>query len=204
MLLIRREWIRLLLFFFCGMVFSTFAASEIVLTNDLDYFNPFAFGVKYDLSFRNTEKEAVWDITYTILENKTQKVVHTDNFRNITFKQRRGAFYFFVNSDNKVCRTIVCIVGDQNEKQNGINVNGKLNSHCLTLPLQIVLPVGKKRRIFTIKPTSMEVNTFPKGYTQSIFSGNGIQEVDWTFLLEFHKKSSCLSRKKAFLQFGND
>ena len=184
----KQTWIGLLLFF-CITAFAAPDAPEVVLTCDRDYFNPFAFGVKYDLSFRNTGKEALWDITCTIRDNRTQKIVRSEPFREMTFKQKKGAFYFFIDSDGKTSSITLCMVGDRTEKRDSTIVNGGLKSHCLTLPLRIVLPLDENHPLFSMKPAGMTANTFPKDFTQSFSGGNGTQEADWTLLLEFRPKS---------------
>lgn len=189
LLFIKHCWFWLL-FLCCGMVSSMDTAPEVILTLDRDYFNPFALGVKYDLSFKNVEKDVAWDVTYTILDNRTQTVYDTQTFRNMTFNRQKG-FYFFIDTHNKnAFTTTVCVVGDRNGERNNTVVNGGLKSHYMDLPLKIVLPTEKKSYLFSVKPANSErgAATFPEGFTRSILGGNGIREVDWSIFLELQKK----------------
>ena len=174
----------------CGTIYPMFADS-VILTLDRDYFNPFATGVKYDLTFVDAEEDAVWDITCTILDNQTQMVYDTTTFRNMTFN-RKKEFYFFINAhDEKNFTTTVSLVGDGCENRNNTDVNEGLESHYMNLPLKLTLPPEKAISIFSVKPTSSVKGPFiiHKGFTHSIFGGNGIRKVDWTILLEFHKRA---------------
>ena len=189
--LIRHCWILSVLLLSCGTIYPTFADSQVILTLDRDYFNPFAAGVKYDLAFKNVEKNAVWDITCTILDNKTQLVYNTGTFRNMTFG-RRKEFYFFVNGNKEnAWTTTVCMVGNKNVEQNNTDVNGQLGSHYMNLPLKLTLPTEKTIPVFSVKPTRSQKGPviIHNGFTHSIFGGDGTREVDWTILLEFHKRA---------------
>ena len=191
MLLAKQCWILFELCLLFGTTYSVFADSQVILTLDRDYFNPFAAGEKYDLTFEDVEEDAVWDITCTILNNQTQMVYYTTTFRNMTFS-RKKEFYFFINApDEKSFTTTVSLVGDRCENRNNTDVNEGLESHYMNLPLKLTLPTEKTIPVFSVKPTSSlegPVMIHP-GFTHSIFGGNGTREVDWTVFLEFHKKA---------------
>lgn len=175
----------------CGTIYPMFADSQVILTLDRNYFNPFAAGEKYDLTFENVEEDAVWDITCTILDNQTQMVYYTTTFRNMTFN-RKKEFYFFINvHDEKSFTTTVSLLGDRSENQNNTDVNAGLESHYMNLPLKLTLPTEKTIPVFSVKPTSSLKGPaiIHNGFTHNVFGGAGPREVDWTILLEFHKKA---------------
>lgn len=171
-----------------GPIFSAIANSEVILTLDRDYFNPFALGVKYDLLFEREEDDASWDVTCIIQDNRTRQIHETVTFRNMSFK-RRKSFYFFMNTNRKSYTTTICIVGDENGENNNTIVNGGLESHYMNLPLRLVVPAEEECYLFSVRPSSAEIGpaTFPKGFTRSILGGNGTQKVDWSILLKFQK-----------------
>lgn len=171
-----------------GPIFSAIANSEVILTLDRDYFNPFALGVKYDLLFEREEDDASWDVTCIIQDNRTRQIHETVTFRNMSFK-RRKSFYFFMNTNRKSYTTTICIVGDENGENNNTIVNGGLESHYMNLPLRLVVPAEEECYLFSVRPSSAEIGpaTFPKGFTRSIVGGNGTQKVDWSILLKFQK-----------------
>lgn len=163
-----RSWSWLLLFFLCRTTLAGVADSEVILTLERDYFNPFAFGVKYNLTFENIEDDIVLDITYTIFDNKDRQIFDTGTFQTTTFNQKKGGFYFFISSNSNSYSTTICIVGGLSDERNYTVVNKGLKSHYMNLPLQIILSPEKKQLIFSIKPTSAMADkcTFPKGFTQ--------------------------------------
>ncbi|WP_295810140.1 hypothetical protein [uncultured Victivallis sp.] len=188
MLLTERLRICLVSLLCFGPICSAIANSEVVLTLDRDYFNPFALGVKYDLLFKGVEDDARWDVTCIIQDNRTRQIHETVTFRNMSFKRRKG-FYFFMNTNRNSYTTTICIVGDKNGEQNNSIVNGGLESHYMNLPLRLVVPVEEERYLFSVRPSSAEqrMATVPKGFTRSILGGNGTQKVDWSIFLKFQK-----------------
>ena len=107
MLLTERLRICLVSLLCFGPICSAIANSEVVLTLDRDYFNPFALGVKYDLLFKGVEDDARWDVTCIIQDNRTRQIHETVTFRNMSFKRRKG-FYFFMNTNRNSYTTTIC------------------------------------------------------------------------------------------------
>lgn len=184
------QWRRLILLclFCCVVQESVTANSEITLMLDRDYFNPFAASAKYNLTFNDTDENNTWNVIYTIMDNRTGKVLESYTFPCVEFG-RVGEFYFYIRNQDSDYEYLVCLIAKEHYRNETSLVGRLLKMHSLHLPLKKIVIPGKKELLFTIKPCLQErMNAVKTGY-DDVYLGlhDGTCDIDWSFFVEFRK-----------------
>lgn len=182
------QWRRLILLclFCCAVQESVTASSEITLMLDRDYFNPFAASAKYNLKFNDTDKNDTWNVIYTIMDNRTGKVLESYTFPCVKFG-RAGELYFYIRNQDSDYEYLVCLIAKEHYRNETSVVGRLLKMHSLHLPLKKIVTPEKKELLFTIKPCLQErMNAGKTGY-DDVYVGlhNGTCDIDWSFFIEF-------------------
>lgn len=189
-----KYWIGLILF--CVMNEPLIADSKIVMTRDRDYYNPFATSIKYDLKFVDIDKDSVWDVTYTLMNNRTDEIFQSYTFRAVTFNET-GELYFYIRNQPSDYEYRVCLVARDNYKSEVTVGSSQLKGHLLQLLPKMLLELGKKQLLFTIKPCLREWMIVNREGYDNIYFGfySGTHDVDWSFFIEFSSSKSSSQRK---------
>ena len=176
------------LFLFCNLLHALIGADcEIIMTLDRDYYNPFATSIKYDLKFNGIDKESVWNITYTIVDNRTGKITASDTFCGKTLNWS-GVFYCFRRYPTDRYEYFINLnTARENFQSSSTVMNRQLKGHLLQSPLEVVLEPGKKQLLFTIRPCQREWMAAGKAGFENLFFGlySGTSEIDYSFFITF-------------------
>lgn len=175
------------------------ADARIIMTRDPDYYNPFATSIKYNITFNDADKDRVWDVIYTIMDNRTGKASATHTFRRATFNGT-GGFYFYIQNQVDCYEFQVCLLARNNYTSETTMMSRQLKGHQLQIVPEVVLEPEKEQLLFTMKPCLREWMAVSKEGYDDIYFGyySGTSEVDWSFLIEFRENTEASeeNRKK--------
>ena len=179
-----------LLWLFVTLAGQATADSGIIMTRDPDYYNPFATSIKYNITFNDVDKDRVWDVIYTIMDNRTGKVSATHTFRRATFNGT-GEFYFYIQNQVDCYEFQVCLLARDNYTSGTTMMSRQLKGHLLQIVPEVVLEPEKEQLLFTMKPCLREWMAVSKEGYDDIYFGyySGTSEVDWSFLIEFRENT---------------